>query len=73
MSTVINDNIQLWRQKCRDNTMTLEEYQVAIAAIRKERIGASSISAKSTANKATAAAKKQPIDSDDLLSQLGGI
>lgn len=70
MSEVIQSQIQIWRQKCRDNTITLDEMKEAIAAIRGERTLASAVSAKSKTTKATAKAKAEPIDSDDLLSQL---
>jgi Arc/MetJ-type ribon-helix-helix transcriptional regulator len=65
-SEVINSQIQLWRQKCREGTMGIEEMRQAMDAIRKERIVANTKSAVSRAKKATTA----PIDSDDLLSQL---
>jgi hypothetical protein len=71
MSTVIPTHIQLWRQQCLDGTITQETMRQAIAAIRKERTAASSISAASTAKKATAKAKAAPIDSDALLDGLG--
>ena len=70
MSEVIMSNIQIWRQKAADGTITLEEMRQAIAAIRKERVGASEKSDTSRAKKATAAAKKAPIDSDALLNEL---
>jgi hypothetical protein len=64
-------NVQLWRQKAREGTLTLEETRAAIAAIRKERIGASAVSAASTEKKSAAKEKAKPINSDDLLSELG--
>jgi len=71
MSSVINSNIQLWRQKSRDGTITLDEMRQAIAAIRVERMGAGERSAVSRERKSTAKAKAAPIDSDALLGQLG--
>ncbi len=71
MSTTINANIQLWRQKSADGTITLDEMRQAIAAIRKERVGASEVSAVSRERKSTAKAKAAPIDSDALLDSLG--
>jgi hypothetical protein len=71
MSSIIANNIQLWRQKSRDGTITLEETRQAIAAIRKERTAASTVSAGSREKKATAKVKAAPIDSNDLLSELG--
>lgn len=70
-SEVINTNIQLWREKARAGTLTLEETRAAIAAIRKERVSANAVSAASTAKKAAAKAKAGPIDSEALLSELG--
>ena len=71
MSSVINSNIQLWRQKSRDGTITLDEMRQAIAAIRVERMGAGERSAVSKERKTIAKAKAAPIDSDALLGQLG--
>ena len=73
MSDTIAANIQIWRQKSRDGTITREEMKEAIAAIRKERVGASAKSAVSRERKATATAKAKvaPIDSDALLGELG--
>jgi hypothetical protein len=73
MSEVILSNIQIWRMKSRDGTMTLEDSRAAIAAIRKERVGASEVSAKSGVKKAATAAKKVPVNSDDLLLELGDL
>lgn len=73
MSEVILSNIQIWRMKSREGTMTVEDSRAAIAAIRKERVGASEVSAKSGVKKAATAAKKAPVNSDDLLSELGDL
>jgi Arc/MetJ-type ribon-helix-helix transcriptional regulator len=70
MSDVINNNLQLWRQKARDGTITQEEMREAIAAIRKERVNASTVSATAKTKAATAKAKAAPIDSDALLDGL---
>lgn len=70
MSEVIMSNIQIWRQKAAAGTITLEEMREAIAAIRKERVGASEKSDTSRAKRATTAAKKAPIDSDAMLDEL---
>lgn len=67
-SEVILSQIQLWRQKSRDGTITLEETKEAIAAIRKERVEASTVSATARTRTATAKAKAAPIDSDKLLN-----
>ena len=71
MSDVINEKIQEWRQKIADNTITIDEMREAIQAIRKERVAAQETSTKSKAKKADAKAKAQPINSDDLLGELG--
>lgn len=73
MSEVISSQIQIWRSKCRDGTITQEEMRLAIAAIRKERVGASAVSAASKTKAATAKAKAAPIDSDGLLDGLIGL
>ena len=66
MSQVITSQIQIWRQKVRDNTITQDEMRQAIEAIRKERVGSSEKSAVSRAKKAP----KPEINSDDLLAGL---
>ena len=65
MSTVIASQLQLWRQKCRDGTITEDEMKLAIEAIRKERVGSSEKSAVSRAKKAP----KPAISADDLLAK----
>ena len=64
--------IQLWRQKAREGTMTVEEYREVIAALRQDRVAAAGASASSKERKATAKAKKD-IDSDGLLNELDGL
>lgn len=73
MSEVILSNIQIWRQKARDGTATPKDMREAIDAIRKERVLSSAVSTKSRATAATKAkaAKAAPINSDDLLGELG--
>jgi len=60
--------IEQFRQKARDNTLTREDMKEAVELLRKGRGQAAATSA---ASKTKSAAKKTPIDSDDLLSQLG--
>lgn len=71
MSETIISNVQLWRQKSRDGTITLEEMREAIAAIRKERVEASVTSKTAKTRTATAKAKAAPIDSEAMLEELG--
>jgi Arc/MetJ-type ribon-helix-helix transcriptional regulator len=75
VSEVIQTQIQTWRQRAAAGLMTLDEMREAIAAIRKERVEASSVSAASKERKATTKAKANaaPIDSEALLNQLGGL
>lgn len=73
MSEVIMSNIQIWRMKAKEGTLTLEDSRAAIAAIRKERVGASEVSAGSKEKKAVAAKKKAPVDSNSLLDELGSL
>jgi hypothetical protein len=61
--------IQLYRQKVNDGSITLDELQEGLALLRKNRAQAH---ATSTASRTRKAAGKQPINSDDLLSELGG-
>lgn len=79
MSEVIAEKIQLWRQKAADGTISLDEMREAIAAIRKERVNAQEKSTTSRTRKAkseassggTTSSKAAPINSDDLLGELG--
>ena len=72
MSDVINEKIQYWRAKAATpEGLSLDEMREAIAAIRKERVAASETSTKSRAKKAEAKEKAAPINSDDLLGELG--
>jgi hypothetical protein len=73
MSETINANVQLWRQKARDGTRTLDDARQAVEAIRKERMGAGEKSSNAKEVKAVKAAKAKsaPIDGDSLLLQFG--
>ena len=64
--------IQIWRQRAREGTMTQDEFKQAFAHLRQDRVRASEVSAASKARKSTATAKKN-VNSDDLLSELDGI
>ena len=70
-SPTVTANIQLWRQKQREGTLTTEELKLAIAEMRQERIGAGAVSASSKSAKAAKAEKNKPVDSDALLGELG--
>lgn len=72
MSTTIAENVQIWRQKVQDGTITTEEMRLALAAIRGERVAAGATSSASREKKAGAVAKGKaaPIDSDALLGEL---
>ena len=65
MSQVITSQLQLWRQKVHDGTISTEEMREAIQAIRKERVGSSEKSAVSRAK----AAPKAAINADDVLAR----
>ena len=69
MPPEMSAQIQLWRQKAREGTLTQDEMRQAIAALRADRVGAAATSEKSREKKATARAKAN-VNSDDLLSQL---
>lgn len=70
-SEVITMSVQLWRQKAREGTLTPDEMRAAIQAIRTERMGQGAVSAASKEKKTVAAKKKEPINSDALLGELG--
>lgn len=71
MSEVIQTSVQVWRQRAREGTLTVEEMKVAIDAIRQERLGQGAVSTAAKEKKATVAKKKEPINSDALLGELG--
>ena len=62
-------NIQLWRQKARDGTLTLEEMREAIKALRKDRGATAQSTAGSRTTRTRKAASSKP-DADDLLKEL---
>lgn len=72
MTPEMSAQVQLWRQKAREGTLTQEEMRDAITALRRDRIGASAVSTKSHEKKATAKAKAT-VSSDDLLSELDNL
>lgn len=61
--------IQELRRKVQDNTITQAELKEGIELLRQGRGVASDASAASKAKKAA----KAPVNSDDLLSELGGL
>lgn len=63
--TDIHAKIQLYRQKAREGTLTQEEMKEALIFLRKGRVAAAQTSA-------TSRARKAPINSDALLSELEG-
>jgi alkylhydroperoxidase/carboxymuconolactone decarboxylase family protein YurZ len=65
--------IQVWRQKCNDNTITKEELKEALALLARGRVAGAAASAESKSRKSSAAAKKAPVDSDKLLGELGDL
>ena len=76
MSDVIQTKVQEWRRRAalpsgHPESLTLDEMREAIAAIRKERVAAQETSTASKTRKTTAKAKAAPINSDDLLGELG--
>lgn len=72
MSPEMQAQIQLWRQKAREGTLTQDEMRQAIAALRADRVGAAGVSEKSREKKAATRAKKD-INSDDLLGELDSL
>lgn len=71
MSEIIQMSVQLWRQRSLEGSLSIEEMRLAVAAIRKERMGQGVVSAASKEKKVAVAKKKLPVDSDALLGELG--
>lgn len=66
-------NLQEWRQKSQQGTLTREESKAILDRIRADRVGSSEVSAASREKKATTTAavkkvKAGPVDSQALLS-----
>jgi hypothetical protein len=59
-----------WRQKCRDGTATMGEMQEAMRWLREDRTAATASAKKTPGSRA---ASKAPINSDNLLAELGGL
>lgn len=75
MNESILMNLQIWRQKAADGTITLEEMKEAINAIRKTRLEAEPAPKKERAT-TTATPKKSKsavakADADTMLAELG--
>ena len=64
----IQTQVQLWRQKAREGTLTQDEMREAIQALRQGRINAAATSAKSRSKKSVPA-----VNSDDLLNELDNL
>lgn len=62
--------MQIWRQKAIAGTITQEELREAIQALREDRLAASTAGTAKASRKST---PKAPINSDDLLAELGDI
>ncbi len=66
LSPEMTQQIQEWRQKAREGTLTTDECKQALLALRADRTNAQVTSSKSKA-------KKAPVNADDLLSELEGL
>ena len=69
MTPEMTTQIQIWRGKARDGTLTQEEMKQALQALRGDRIKSAGVSSVSRAKKAT----KVIPTGDDLLSELEGL
>lgn len=72
MSPEMQAQIQIWRQKSRDGTITQDELREALKALREDRVRAATTSEASRGRKAATRAKAA-VNSDDLLSELEGL
>ncbi len=66
MTPELQSQIAIWRQKEADGTMTLEDYRLAVRALREDRQSAATASATKRAK-----AKAAIPNANDLLSELG--
>lgn len=66
------NKLSIWRRKCQDGTITLEEMRESVAALRANRMSSAEAAAKSkSGGKKKAAAA--PVDAGSLLDQLKGL
>ena len=65
----LQSKITLWRQKAREGTLTPAEMREALQALAQDRVRAAGTSSKARTKKAG----KVAVNSDDLLSELGGL
>jgi hypothetical protein len=65
-----NDQVNIWRAKAREGTLTKEEMRLAIEAMRASR-GKTIPASGGTKVKAAAKAKAAKPNADDLLGELG--
>ena len=70
--TDLSTQVQLWRQKAREGTLTQDDMKEALIALRESRQAAGAISATSRATKGEVRAKKA-INSDNLLNELDNL
>lgn len=70
--TDLSTQVQLWRQKAREGTLTQDDMKEALIALRESRQAAGAVSATSREKKAITKVKKN-INSDDLLNELDGL
>lgn len=70
--TDLSTQVQLWRQKAREGTLTQDDMKEALIALRESRQAAGAVSATSRATKGEARAKKA-INSDSLLNELDNL
>jgi hypothetical protein len=65
--------VEVWRNKCRDGTMTLEEYKQVIIHLRAGRAATPQATSGSRSKSKATATAKPAVSGDDLLSQLDGL
>ena len=70
--TDLSTQVQLWRQKAREGTLTQDDMKEALIALRESRRAAGAISATSRATKGEVRTKKA-INSDNLLNELDNL
>ena len=63
--------LEEWRQKARDNQLTVEEMREAILFMRQGRVHAAQAKAKRAASPRTTKEKAAAVDSNALLGDLG--
>ena len=73
LSTPPSAQIELWRQKVKDGTITTDELREAIRLLRDGRMAAGAAKPRGTRSQKSATTNAADVDTDELLKELGDL